>query len=371
MIDTHRTWAEISLDNLSHNFKCVRQATDAMIMSVVKADAYGHGMARVAERLAQEGTEWFAVSNISEALELRACVDKPILILGYTPPECARELCNNNISQAVYSPEYADSLSRYASTGGVRVKIHIKIDTGMHRIGFDSATAADEVQRVCELPALEPEGVFTHFASADMDGDESGEYTRGQFEHFTSVIDELGERGIHFQVRHCCNSAAIFTQPQMHLDMVRAGIVLYGLEPSAEVKLPQLRPVMQLRSEVSMVKKLPAGCDISYGRTYTTDRPTRVATVAIGYADGYQRAYSREGYMLVNGQAAKIIGRVCMDQLMLDVTDIDGVSQGDEVTVFGRDHGRELSVNQLAKWGGTINYECICLIGKRVPRVYI
>ena len=213
--------------------------------------------------------------------------------------------------------------------------------------------------------------MFTHFASADMDGDESGEYTRGQFEHFTSVIDELGERGIHFQVRHCCNSAAIFTQPQMHLDMVRAGIVLYGLEPSAEVKLPQLRPVMQLRSEVSMVKKLPAGCDISYGRTYTTDRPTRVATVAIGYADGYQRAYSREGYMLVNGQAAKIIGRVCMDQLMLDVTDIDGVSQGDEVTVFGRDHGRELSVNQLAKWGGTINYECICLIGKRVPRVYI
>lgn len=371
MISAHRAWAEISLDNLSYNFRQVRAATKAKVMSVVKADAYGHGMEQVARRLHAEGTDWFAVSNIAEALELRRYVDEPILILGYTPPECAGELGAAGISQAVYSPEYADSLSASATAAGVSVKVHIKVDTGMHRIGFNSTTAADEVARVCGLGGLIPEGIFTHFASADRDGDRDGRYTRGQYEQFTAVIDRLNDAGIKFEYRHCCNSAAIFTYPDMHLDMVRAGIVLYGLEPSSEVELPALKPVMELKSEISMVKTLPAGCDISYGRTYTTEREMRVATVAIGYADGYQRSYSREGYMLVGGKRAKIVGRVCMDQLVIDVTDIAGVSQGDTVTLFGADGGERLSVNKLAEWGGTINYECVCLIGKRVPRVYL
>ncbi len=369
----HRAWAEINLDNLAHNFSLIKKAANgSKVMSVVKADAYGHGAVEIAEALSRAGTDWFAVSNVEEALQLReAGISEPILILGTTPPEYAKMLADNNISQTVFCADYAAELSRYASEANVTVNIHIKLDTGMRRLGFN---AADEAQvaaaaDACRLARLKAEGIFTHFASADKDGDEDGSFTLGQFKLYEAAVDAIETAGINFELHHCSNSAATLTRPEMRLDIVRAGIILYGLAPSSEVEVDGFKPVMSLHAAVSMVKRVKAGDQISYGRTYTAERDITVATLPIGYADGYMRAFSGAN-AVVGGKLAKNVGRICMDQMMLNVTGLD-VKVGDTVTLFGTDGGCTVSADELAARAGTINYEIVCLLSKRITRVYI
>lgn len=374
-----RTWAEIDLDAARHNYikirECVNQ--DTKIMCVVKADAYGHGAEYLAKEYESLGADWFAVSNIEEGIQLRnSGITKPILILGYTPAYMAEDLAENNISQAILSEKYANELNEEAQKCGVRVNGHIKIDSGMGRIGLIShdpetdSSSADCAERICHLRNLNIEGIFTHFAVAD-EAEEGRENTLNQFNNFMTVINELEKRGIKIPLKHCGNSSAITDYPETHLDMVRAGVILYGMAPSEKLKgRLDLKPVMQLKSVISLIKRVPKGTAISYGRTYITDKETAIATVPIGYADGYSRAFSNKGYMLVNGRKAPIVGRVCMDQLMLDVTEIKGAEEGIEVTVFGTDKETVLTVDDLAKICGTINYELVCLVGKRVPRFY-
>ena len=374
-----RTWAEISLDAIEHNYRVIRAAVDpnAMICCVVKADAYGHGAVMLAHEYERLGADWFAVSNLEEALQLRKNgVSKPILILGYTPAEMAYDLASNRISQSVFSLEYARELSRFAQEFGVEIDIHVKVDTGMSRIGFlfqdedRDREAIAEMTEAATLPNLRPQGIFTHFSSAD-EGVPGEDYTHRQFQCFTDAIAQLKAAGIEFAIRHCANSAAIFDYPEYHLDMVRPGVVLYGLYPSAQMRnKADLWPAMELKSVVSMTKEVGQGVYVSYGRTFETSGKTKIATVPIGYADGFFRVNSGKAQMLVRGRRVRVIGRVCMDQLMLDVTGIDEIKSGDLVTVFGKDGGEEISAAELAALSGTIHYELICLIGKRVPRIY-
>lgn len=375
-----RTWAEIDLDCISHNYKIIQDNVNpgTKILCVVKADGYGHGAGRVAKELAAAGAGWFGVSNIEEALALRhEGIADPILILGYTPPSEAAHLAENHISQTVFSMEYALALSKQAVQAGVTVNMHVKLDTGMTRLGLmfqdpalDRETIA-RVETIARLEGLYPEGIFTHFAVAD-DGANDGGYTRRQFDLFMLAVDLLGKRNVSFAIRHCCNSAGIIAHPEMQLDMVRPGIILYGLSPSPQLagKL-DLQPAMSLKTVVSMVKEIRPHTAVSYGRTYASDQASRVATVPIGYADGYPRSVSSKAQMIVDGCFAPVIGRVCMDQLMLDVSGIPHVSPGDVVTVFGQGGDAVLPIEQLAALAGTINYETCCLIGKRVPRIFI
>ncbi len=373
-----RTWVDIDLDAARHNFDLIKAKTGkAAVMCIVKADAYGHGVEQIALEYQRMGAEWFGVSNIEEAMELRRYgIVRDILILGYTPPKDTAMLCAHNITQAIFSEEYAQKLSEAAQRAGAVLKGHIKVDTGMGRIGFNCradekiADQVDACDRVCKLPALSIDGIFTHFAVADG-GEDGKAFTLAQFEHFMALINGLGERGIELRWRHCCNSAGTLEYPEMHLDMVRPGIILYGLNPSEELDGKyDLRPVMQLRSVVSMVKKLEKGATVSYGRTYTAERDMLVATVPIGYADGYARALSGKQEMIVRGKRVPIIGRVCMDQLMLDVTSVPDVREGDTVTAFGTDGGSCIHIDELAEKLGTINYELVCRVARRVPRVY-
>lgn len=371
-----RTWADIDLSALRSNYENIRLAASpsAKLMAVVKADAYGHGAVCCSRVLDECGADWFAVSNIEEALELRrGGIEKPILILGYTPPTYAAALAVNNISQAVFSLDYARELSENAVDFGVQVGVHIKIDTGMSRIGFvyhdnvDDEGAIDDIAEAVSLNGLYPEGVFTHFARAD---EVSGEvYTRLQFELFMDAIARLEEKNIRFELRHCANSATCLDYPEMHLDMVRVGIIVYGLYPSDEVRNKiRLSPVMSVKSVVAQIKEIPCDTPISYGGTLVTKDTSRVATIPIGYADGYSRRLSNLGQMLINEKRAPILGRVCMDQTVVDISDIDGVNVGDEVVVFGKRPA--MTTDDVAKALGTINYEIVCDVGKRVPRIY-
>ena len=374
-----RAWAQVNLDDLAFNYKTIKSATapHSKIMAVVKADAYGHGDKFCARKLAELGADWFGVSNIEEAVRLRSCgITNPVLILGYTPPTFAKCLFENNFSQTVFGSDYAGELSRFAVEAGVEVKIHIKCDTGMSRLGFvctDDRTAEESAvlaARVAGLPGLIPEGLYTHFASAD-EHERGREFTETQFARFLDFKQRLLGLGSSFSLYHCCNSAAFMLYPHMHLDMVRPGIILYGLPPSPETKdcLP-LRPCMQLSSVKSQLKTLGRGTCVSYGGEYKTDRETLVATVPLGYADGYIRAMSGRADMLVNGVRAPVVGRICMDQLMLDVSGIPDVREGDGVTVFGRQGSGQILIDELSGYAGTINYETVCLVGKRVPRIY-
>lgn len=373
-----RTWAQIDLDCLRHNFELVRQTVppQTKIFAVVKADAYGHGDQVITDELEKLGTDAFAVSNIEEALHIRAGGTRlPILILGVTPAKYAGMLANNRISQTVFSTEYAKALSEAAQKQNVTVDCHIKVDSGMGRIGFDALGDFDgalrEIKDCAALPHLYCSGIFTHFAVADaLDADDEA-YTERQFGAFSRIVKALEEAHISFETVHCCNSAAILNHPEMAGSAVRAGIVLYGLDPSPDFKAWDLKPAMELKSTVSQIRRHPKGSAVSYGRTCTLTRDTTVATVPIGYADGYPRSLSNKGVVLVLGKRAPILGRVCMDQLMIDVTDIEGVTTDTVVTLFGEDHGAVLSVDELADLDATVNYELICLIGKRVPRVYV
>lgn len=370
-----RTWAEIDISAASLNFKAIksRLKPTAKLCCVVKANAYGHGAAVLARLYEKEGADFLAVSNIEEAMQIRNVkVNLPILILGHTDPECAKMLAENNISQCVFSEEYAKSLSEHALKANTQVKIHIKIDTGMGRIGFQCRGNNNELEsalRTCMLPSLITEGIFTHFASAD-EGEYGKAFTESQFKSFLHAVDFLESRGVRFEIRHCANSAAIFDYPEMHLDMVRAGIVLFGAQPSKAVTGGiRLYPVLKLKTIVDHIKTIHTGDTVSYGRKYISDGDRVIATVPIGYADGLWRSNGENGtVMSVCGHYAPIVGRVCMDQCMLDITGIDGVKTGTPVTVYGEG---ECSVDRIAENNSTINYEIFCALGERVPRVYI
>ncbi len=374
-----RTWAEIDLDAAEGNYRAIRACLkpETKICCIVKADAYGHGSERLAKVYELLGADWLAVSNLEEAEQIRrAGVKLPILILGYTPPDRAAELAANNIAQSVVGPEFAGELSRKAVKAGVTVRAHIQIDTGMTRVGFfyqnpeRDAGALDEIERACRLPGLEAEGVFTHFASAD-EGVGGREYTKRQFACFTGAIGGLERRGIRFALRHCSNSAAILDYPEMQLDMVRPGVILYGMMPSESVlRKIDLKPVMSVKSKVALVKTVPPQTCVSYGRRFASERETVVATVPIGYADGYLRRYGEGAAALVRGRRAPVVGRVCMDQLMLDVTGIPGVKTGDTVTLMGRDGNETVTADDIAGASGTISYEIVCGVATRVPRVF-
>ncbi|MBQ4333526.1 MAG: alanine racemase [Clostridia bacterium] len=372
-----RTWAEVDMQAIRQNFRTIRAGLPASVRlcCVVKANAYGHGVRTLAPLYEQLGADWFAVSNIEEALQLRRYgVTRPVLILGYTPVTCAALLAEEDLSQCVYSAQYGRQLSAAAVAAGVTVKMHIKLDTGMGRLGFqcpgDGEDSVAGAIAVCRLPGLVPEGVFTHFASAD-EGGAGDAFSRQQADRFIEAINRLMAAGIHFAIRHCANSAALSDHPEFRLDMVRAGIVLYGLQPSGDLRQPMpLQPAMALKSVVSHVKTVAPGATVSYGHTYTADREMTIATVPIGYADGFWRQSGPAGVTLtVRGQRAPILGRVCMDQLMLDVTAIEGVQIGDEVTVFGT--APALTADEMAAANGTINYEIVCAVGERVPRLYV
>ena len=372
-----RTWAVVNLDAVAHNVREIRKKLrpGCLIMGVVKADAYGHGDKFIADQLIKLGVNWFAVSNVNEAMSLRnQGIYHPILILGTTPPALARQLCEYNITQTVFSAEYAQRLQAEAAKEGVTVQCHIKVDSGMGRIGFDGSNlpeAVEQIKAACACPNLQCDGIFTHFSSSDEYNPSSIAYTKQQYQSYRAVVEALEAEGIHFSLHHCCNSGGIVNYPDYHWDMVRAGILLYGLQPDgACIGKIDLQPAMELKTVISMVKSVKAGAKISYGRTYTAPRAMRIATVPIGYADGYHRSLSNRGKMLVDGCYAKIVGRVCMDQLMLDVTDIPSAQEGMEVTIVGRDGDKSITMEEIARLSDTVNYEIMCIIGRRVPRVY-
>ena len=368
-----RTWTEIDLSNLEHNYRALRAMLPqgCRFLGVVKADAYGHGAVQVARRLETLGAEYLAVACLDEALELRqAGITTPILILGYTPTDRAEALLDNGITQTVYDVEMARVLSNAAAAAGKTLKIHVKADTGMSRLGWlcggeDQSAAVEAIAQVCALPGLEAEGIYTHFANADGDED----YTMLQFTRFLDLLEALKERGITFAIRHCAASAAALKFPCTHLDMVRPGIALYGHypDPSCEgLDGPGLRPVMTLKTRVASVKAVPAGTPVSYGCTHVLDRETKLAALTIGYADGLPRLCSDKLEVLIGGQRAPVVGRICMDMCMADVTGLD-VAPGDEVEVFGE----HLPIEDVAALAGTIQYELLCAVSPRVHRAYL
>lgn len=370
-----RTWVEISINNLEHNYREVRSllGTGTRMMSVVKADGYGHGAAQVSSALQACGVDWFGVSNIMEARTLRvAGITKPILIMGYTPEENARDLFELACTQCVYGEEYAERMAAVAHRENVTVEVHLKLDTGMNRLGFDTHnidSLTTKLARVCYLPNLKVTGIFTHFASADENTDQGRYYTAMQHRRFATVMGELTTRGFAFRDIHCCNSAGTVYYPEYHHSMVRPGVILYGCSPSGKpIDKLHLKPVMTLKSVVSFVKTVRAGEKISYGCTYEAYENMKVATIPIGYADGYPRALSNRGYAFVCDRVVPIVGRVCMDQIMLDVTGVN-VIEGDIVTLFGGDS--PIGLDNVAGIVGTINYEIMCGISRRVERVYI
>ena len=371
-----RFWAEVDLDAAEDNFVQIRShiKEETKLCCVIKANAYGNGAVQLARLYEKLGADFFAVSNIEEAMQLRLNgIEKPVLILGYTPIECVGILAENNISQAVFSEEYGVRLADEAHKKSVQIKVHIKLDTGMGRIGFDCkhGDSMEALLSVCKNDAIEPEGIFTHFANADS-GKIGAEYTKMQFELFCGAVEKLREKGVHFSVRHCANSATVLDYPEYQLDMVRAGVILYGLQPAAEILNPlPLKETLSLKSVVSQVKMIKKGDCVSYGCTFEAPYDMRVATISGGYADGYWRSNGKNGaYVLVHGKRAPIVGRVCMDQMVVDVTNIEDVKQDDVVTVMGAEQNEKIGAKELAELNGTIGYEIICAVGERVPRFY-
>lgn len=371
---TRRTWAEINLDNLAHNYRHItRQLGTTRVIATVKADAYGHGEQHVASTLEKLGAQWFSVSNIDEAMALRRHgIRGDILILGFTPLEDAKELAEHQLTQTIFSHEYARELSSWAQSHQVTLPVHIKIDTGMTRIGFlcnGYENDLEGVRSLYSLPGLRITGTFSHLSHADSTDPDAIAFTQAQARHFDETVSALKQLGCDPGLTHLQNSAGVICLSGGKYDLARPGISLYGLNPSAEVTDGELRPVLQLKSVISMVKQVGNGIPVGYGRSYVTSAPTRIATVPVGYADGYSRLLSNKGSVLVGGKRAPIIGNVCMDQLMIDVTGIDA-APGDEVTLIGTDGNLSVSADDLADLIGTISYEIVCMISKRVPRVY-
>lgn len=372
-----RVWAEIDLDAVRFNIESIKKNINknTQIIAVIKADGYGHGAVPIAKILENDSRIWgYAVATAEEATELRSSqLKKPILILGYVFPSSYSELIKNDIRPTVFTFDMADKLSYEAGKIGKKCKIHIKIDTGMTRIGMQTDDASIKlIKQIASLDNIEIEGIFTHFARAD-EADKTKAYK--QLDKFNDFILRLEkEAGVKIPMKHCSNSAGIAEMPEANMDAVRAGIILYGLWPSDEVKKGgkiELSPILSLKSRIVYIKTVPPGREISYGGTFTTKETTKVATICIGYGDGYPRSLSNKGYVLVNGSKAPILGRVCMDQLMIDVTEIDGgVQTGSVVTVLGKDMDEEITMETLGELSGRFNYELACDLGKRIPRVY-
>lgn len=379
-------WAEIDLNAIAHNVAELRRITrpGARLMAVVKANGYGHGAVEVARTALANGAEWLGVARLPEAILLReAGFGAPILVFGYTPPAEAGGLVEFDLRQSVYSLAAAKAYSAAAAAQGKRIRVHLKVDTGMGRLGAVPAALSDkasgdtvgeefirEATAIARLPGLEAEGIFTHFAAAD-NADTS--YARRQLALFLEVLSALRAAGLEFALRHAANSAAVIALPESHLDLVRPGIALYGLAPSDEIDLAavSLKPAMALKTRIIHLKSVPAGTCISYGMTYRTPAPTVIATIPAGYADGYRRLFSSKGEMLVGGRRVPVVGRVCMDLTMLDVGAVPGARIEDEVVIFGKQGGESISADDLARALDTINYEIVCDIAARVPRVYV
>ena len=370
-----RTWAEIDLDALAYNMRGIRRITkpDAKIMAVVKADAYGHGVCECAKTLLENGADRFAVATLDEATELRRRFKAvPILILGSSMPSEAEALILNDITANVYTEEFAKELSDTAARLGKTAKVHIKLDTGMSRIGFvvtdtDNSAVLDEIERIYNMPMLEVEGIFSHFATSD---EADGSYTRLQFDRFMSICNALAERGVKIPIKHICNSAGIMMYPEYHLDMVRPGIILYGMYPSDEVDKTRLdlKYVMSVKSRVTYVKTVESGRGISYGKTYIAGGGETVATVPIGYADGYSRLLGGKAEIAVGNTRFPVVGRICMDQCMISVASGNNIKRGDEALIYG---AGAVTVDDVAAWLGTINYEITCMLSRRIPRIYV
>lgn len=366
-------YAEISIDNFKHNFREVKRlAKGKKTIGVIKADAYGHGAVELAKVLEEEKADYFAVAVITEALELRHNgFNEPILILGYTPPEFAKDLVKNSITQAVFSYEQAGIISREAVRQNKIAKIHIKLDTGMGRIGYlPVEESVKEIKRISKLDNLELEGIFSHFSAAD---EENKDFAELQLKRYTNLIDELSKSGIKFELRHLANSAGIIDIPEAYFDGVRPGIMLYGYYPSHEVNVERLtlKPVMSLKAKIVHIKEAPEDTPISYGRKFYTKRRSMIATLPFGYADGFTRLFFGKSSVIVNGKLAPVVGRICMDQCMIDITDCGDVSVGDEVVIMGENAGISITADDLAESIGTISYEILCMVSKRVPRVYV
>ena len=371
-----RAWAEVSLVQLRKNVEIIKSlnAPETEIMAVVKADAYGHGDEHIIKCLANDcGIRYFAVSNLDEAIAVRNfCNDAEILILGYTPPEYAHEISAYNIIQGVVSMKYAQELSKNTPNP---IRCHIKIDTGMGRIGLrynSPEKCADGIAEIMQTDKISVEGIYTHFAVADSDTPDNIAYTNKQEKFIIDTYDKLVSMEINLPHIHFMNSAATCYRNSNRSTLSRAGIILYGLHPDISLDIPDgLAPIMELKAVISQVKTVGAGTCISYGRTFSAENEMRVATITIGYADGYSRLLSSKGEILVHGKRCRIIGRVCMDQLMIDVSDVPQAESGDIVTLIGRDGDDIITADELASVYGTIGYEVVCGISKRVPRIYV
>lgn len=371
-MDTFRVCANIDLDALWHNISEIRRniSTDTMLMGVIKANGYGHGAVHVANTLVAAGSEWLGVATADEGIELRCKgITVPILVLGFTPCEQFRELITYNITPTIFSYKMAKEINQLAGKLAVILDVHIKIDTGMGRIGFKCDDAISAILKIKALENLNIQGIFTHFACSDI---KDKTFAHSQLSKFHQVIAGLKERGIDIPIKHCSNSGAVINLPEADMDMVRPGIILYGLYPSDEVNRQRicLKPVMEIKSHIIFIKELEIGFGIGYGLTFMTRRKTRVATIPVGYGDGYPRALSNKGRVLIKGHSVPIIGRICMDQFMVDITDFADICQGDEVTLIGRDGDEWISVEEVSGLAGSFNYEFVCDVGSRVPRVY-
>ncbi|MGB9808731.1 MAG: alanine racemase [Caldanaerobacter sp.] len=373
MENVRPTRAEVYLDNLIHNFNEIKKTVGngVRVMPVVKANAYGHGSYYVAKVLVENGADYLAVATVDEALELRERgITVPILVLGYTPLEQAGEAIEKQIVFTVFDLKYVKELETRALKRDKKVKVHVKIDTGMGRIGYtDIDLAVEEISEMKRLKGVELEGIFSHFATAD---EKDKEYAKEQFEKFKKVLEKLEERGIKIPLKHIANSGAITDLKHTYLDMVRPGITLYGSYPSDDVnKTLDLKPVMNFKTKIVYLKEVPENTSVSYGRTFITKRRSKIATLPVGYADGLNRLLSNNHRVIVRGKFAPIVGRICMDQTMIDVTDIEGVDVGDEVVLFGWQGELSISADEVAKKLNTIPHEVYCGISRRVPRIYI
>ena len=367
----HKNYAAINLGAITHNLNALKSCMGkgVMAMAVVKANAYGHGSVFVSKHIENE-VDFFAVADFDEALELRnSGIKKPILILSYTSPLIYDELIENDVTATIYNYEEAKQLSSIAKSKGKKAKIHIAVDTGMGRIGFfPDSEGADEVEKISQLEGLILEGLFSHYACADsLDKTSSLEQT----ELFDKFITLLEEKGVNIPIKHICNSAGTI-ELQKKYNMCRLGISLYGLYPSDEVDKNKIKliPAMEVISHVVHIKEIPSGFKIGYGHTYTSSSPRRIATVCIGYADGYNRCFSNVGYVLINGKKAPVVGRVCMDQIMVDITDIENVSVGIQATILGENNGARITAQELGEMSHSFNYEVICTFMPRVKRIY-
>lgn len=371
----YRVQANVNLEAIRHNLNEVRKKlkADTKLMAVIKADAYGHGAVALAKAIGNSGNgiDFYGVAIIEEAIELReAGIDKPILILGYTPKEQYDLVVAYDVAQTIFQYEMAEALSLEAKRQNKSAKIHIKIDTGMTRIGYtDTIDSIEEIKRIAALENIEIEGIFSHFARAD---EEDRSCTELQLKRFNAFLERLEKEEIHIPIKHIANSAGIIEFSEAYYNMVRCGIVTYGIYPSSEVNQKEIHliPAMEMKTHVAFVKDVEPGVGVSYGAIYVTDKKTRVATIPVGYADGYSRNLSNTGKVIIHGKYAPIIGRICMDQFMVDVSDIENVKQGDTVTLLGRDGDAYISAEELAQWSHSFAYELVCTVGKRIPRVY-